>query len=381
MLFRLSDQNVLDYLKSQHIYESSDPEQSEIQLKSGKNFNLLVRAENKSAFLVKQERYDSQGATQGEFWNEWRLQEFLQRFPELKGLKALITAPLHFDPDASIIIFEYLEDYFDLADFYDKEQCFLPEIATLLGRSLATLHQATYRGSYYEAALTELSDGELTSQIPSILYGLERISPNVFAKVRQDSLDFFRLYQRYPSLGDAIAQLKADWHPCCLTHADLRFSNVLVHQNWKKQPQVRLIDWEKFMWGDLALDLGTLIAGYLRRWLESLVVHPALDIATMLHLARLPIAQLQPSMIALVDAYLEQFSELLFAQPDFLQRVLKFAGVTLIEKILIKLECHDAFDNIDTCMLQVAKSLLCSPDQASLTVFNAAHLTRKASCA
>jgi thiamine kinase-like enzyme len=368
MNFLLADQNVVDYLVSRKVCPAEDLQANQIEPRSGKNFNLLVHSKTAHSFLVKQERYDTRGLTRGEFWNEWHLQAFLQRFPELEELRSHVSTPLHFDPDASIIVFEYRNDYVDLSDFYDQTEQFPPAIAAQLGTSLAILHQATYRNPAYKAALAELSQYELTSQMPQMLYGLERIGTEVFSKVRQDSLDFFRLYQRYENLGSAIADLKSSWTPTCLIHADLRLSNVLLHQDLETV-RVRLIDWEKLMWGEPAFDLGTLMAVYLRRWLNSLVVHQALDLGTMLRLARIPISQLQPSLTALVRAYMNQFSEVFQDSPDFLERVLQFAGIVLIEKIVTQLEYYDPFNNSNICTLQVAKSLLCNPQQAALSIF------------
>ncbi|MDJ0703180.1 MAG: hypothetical protein QNJ46_07870 [Leptolyngbyaceae cyanobacterium MO_188.B28] len=132
---------------------------------------------------------------------------------------------------------------------------------------------------------------------------------------------------------------------------------------------VRLIDWEKFKWGDPAYDLGTLIAGYLKLWLRSLVVNTAIDVETSLRLAKTPLEQIQPSLIALTQAYFEHFPAILERRPDFFRRVLQFAGFILIKKIWIKIDCRKPFDNRGICMLQAAKTLLCHPEQSIPVVF------------
>lgn len=62
-----------------------------------------------------------------------------------------------------------------------------------------------------------------------------------------DGLKFFALYQRYDSLGQAIAQLVSALAPACLTHNDLNVNNVLLHTDWQQSSNsiVRLIDWER----------------------------------------------------------------------------------------------------------------------------------------
>ncbi|MFB2979616.1 phosphotransferase family protein [Microseira sp. BLCC-F43] len=102
--------------------------------------------------------------------------------------------------------------------------------------------------------------------------------------VPPDCLKFFILYQRYSSLGEAVAELKDAWHPCCLTHNNLKLNNILIHKDWERSPKqldegmLRLIDWERCAWGDPAFDLGTIIASYLQLWLSSLVVASSIQI-------------------------------------------------------------------------------------------------------
>ncbi|MBE9011422.1 aminoglycoside phosphotransferase family protein [Pseudanabaenaceae cyanobacterium LEGE 13415] len=363
MPFLLSTQNVLGYLNEREISNTNSDLLLSIQPKSGKNFNLLVEFKDKTAFLVKQEQHNLDGKTDEEFRREWYLQKLFATFPELCGLRSWLVEPLDIDLDRSVIVVEYLPEYVDLHDFYEQER-FPVTVAENLGRALGQIHRSTFNQSQYEAFLTELNRGKSVSRVPRVLYGLERINVSVFQRVQQESLEFYRLFQRYESLGNAIAQLKASWSPCCLIHRDLRFPNVLVHP---ETGAIRIIDWEKFCWGDPAYDLGTVIAHYLMIWLRSLVIHKGLDLASTLKMARVLIAQLQPSLAALRSTYLEEF-------PDVdLVRSLQYAGAVLIDAIQIKLQYYEPFNNRDICQMQVAKTLLCQPEQAMQTVFGNSH--------
>jgi aminoglycoside phosphotransferase (APT) family kinase protein len=186
-----------------------------------------------------------------------------------------------------------------------------------------------------------------------------------------DGLKFFALYQRYDSLGEAIAQLGPTFTPTCLTHNDLKLNNILLHTNWEQSSNsiVRLIDWERSNWGDPAFDLGTLIASYIQIWLNSLVISKALTIEESLRLATTPLDQIQPSLATLTLAYLNTFPEILQHRPDYLQRVVQFAGLALIQQIQAMIQYQKSFGNAGICMLQVAKSLLCRPVQSIPTIF------------
>jgi 5-methylthioribose kinase len=210
---------------------------------------------------------------------------------------------------------------------------------------------------------------------------LERISPEVFGRVPADGLKFFALYQRYDSLKEAIAELTTAFEPCCLTHNDLKLNNILLHNDWEQillraeasdSSIIRLIDWERCSWGDPAFDLGMLIGSYLLTWLSSLVVSKSIAIEDSLRMAMTPLEKLQPSIAALTRAYFGNFPEILECRPDFLKRVMQFSGLAIIIQIQAMLQYQKTFDNMSICMLQVAKGLLCRPQQLITTVFGVA---------
>lgn len=380
MSFLLSSQNVFEYLNRQNVCSEKEPDPSQIEPKLAKNFNLLLSLSDGRKLLVKQERYRTQGKTAGEFLNEWRIQEFLQQFPALSHLRPLISEVLHFDAEHSIIVFNYLNDYRDLSDFYRKENIFPTSIASAIGTILAALHRATVNNPEYRDFFSEDCEGVSVYRITNIDRELERISPEVFGRVPADGLKFFALYQRYESLKEAIAELTAAFEPCCLTHNDLKLNNILLHNDWeqillKGEPSdgsiVRFIDWERCTWGDPAFDLGMLIGSYLQIWLNSLVVSKAIDIEESLRMAMIPLEQLQPSIAALVTAYFGNFPEIIETRPQFLKRAVQFSGLALISRIQAMLQYQKSFGNTGICMLQVAKGLLCRPEQLIPTVFGA----------
>ncbi|WP_424102944.1 phosphotransferase family protein [Moorena producens] len=378
MTFLLSSKNVFDYLVEEGICEANQQSLLQIEPKSGKNFNLLVSLTEDRYFLIKQERHDHEGKTNGDFWYEWLFYDFLQKFPELSSIRPLISEAIHFDSSRSILVFNYLNDYCDLAYFYSKEQVFPTNIASQIGATIATIHRTTLDCQQYKDFLNSNSKQLPIDEEVDFLERLERIEPDVFGIYSEDSLEFFRLYQRYESLGQALAELNQIWDPCCLIHNDLKLKNILLHLEWEqclssKKPEarsiVRVIDWEKFTWGDPSLDLGTIIASYLQIWLSSLVISTAIDVETALRLATTPLEVIQPSLVALTQAYLAHFPEIIERRQNFLRRAMQFAGFVLIRKIHIKINNLKPFDNRGICMLQVAKTLLCHPEQSIEIVF------------
>ncbi|MDB9319552.1 phosphotransferase [Nodularia spumigena] len=371
MTFILNSDNAFDYLLKQGLLDNSQQPPSKIEPVAAKNFNLLLSFTDKHKLLIKQERLNQEGKASGEFLIEWRIQEFIQRFPELDNYRQVLPEVLHFDVENSIIVFRYLDDYRDLMDFYTKEKNFSIEIATAIGTLLATIHRDTFNHQEYEDFFTKNSVN--FNQISNLALSLGQVKPEIFGLVPDDGLKFFALYQRYDSLGQAIAELGQSVKPACVTHNDLKLNNILLQNNWQDSDNIiRLIDWERSAWGDPAFDLGTIIGSYVHIWLGSLVISNSLSIEESLRLAITPLELLQPSIGALTKAYLNTFPEILEHHPDYLQRVVQFAGFNLIQQIQAMIQYEKSFNNMGIAMMQVAKALLSRPVQSIPTIFGAA---------
>ncbi|MBC1223467.1 phosphotransferase [Nostoc sp. UCD121] len=377
-LFVLSSQNAFDYLILQGLCTQDEKSLSKIELIPAKNFNLLISLPDNRKFLIKQEPHKREGKTAGEFLKEWRVHKFLQTFPELSDIRSYFSEAVHFDPENSVFVFNYLTNYRDLMDFYVERNLnlFPVEIAMVVGTTLASIHRLSIgRQEYQDFFLNNNIFGQGT---PNLNLGMDRVSPAVFGKLPTDGLKFLSLYQRYDSLGQAIAELSNAFTPCCLTHNDLKLNNILLSLNWEEaafnesssdESIIRLIDWERGAWGDPASDLGTLIASYLQLWLHSMITSKTMAIQESLRLATTPLHLLQPSIRELVIAYLSVFPEIIEHRPDFLPRVMQFCGFALIKSIQAKLQHEKTFGNKGICILQVAKSLLCRPEASIPTIF------------
>jgi thiamine kinase-like enzyme len=386
MAFILSSQNVLHYLSERQLCPQIEQAENQIELKFAKNFNLLLNLSEEQKLLVKQERHDQAGKTAGEFLHEWRVHQLLQSFPELSTLQPMFSEVLHFDPENSILVFNYLTHYIDLTAFYAKQNQFPTAIAREIGTTLAKTHQSTFNGLEYQNFFAQGSAVESSDRGVDFAQS-DRLTPDIFGLVPADGIKFFVLYQRYDSLKQAILELRQSLQSCCLTHNDLKLNNILLHQDWEsnftdrdpleltslklesREQMIRLIDWERGRWGDPAFDLGTLIASYLQIWLNSLVVSQGIAIEESLRLATMPLETLQPSIAALTCAYLETFPGILEHRPYFLKQVVQCSGLALTQQIQAMIQYSKSFGNLGICMLQVAKTLLCRPEQSILTVF------------
>jgi Phosphotransferase enzyme family len=379
----LDTDNIFEYLASLNYCSVADKATSKITIIPAKNFNLLIALANGTHLLVKQELHNNQGETKSEFWLSWRIQLLAQEFADFSSrISMFLPNLLHFDPDSSILIVEYLNNYSDLADYYAKNNQFPIEIARSIGQLLATVHSQTFQQPEYHrfldqqiATMPVSNNIEKSNPAIDIINRLSRITPHIFQVMPVDCLQFFKLYQRFPSLSQAIFDLGNAISPSCLAHNDLKINNILLDLEWQSPTSqiIKLIDWERADWGDPAFDLGCLISSYLEIWLNGLVISRTLSVNESLQLATTPLELIQPALFTIVQSYLAEFPAIITARPDYLDRVIQFAGLSLIQRIEIMIDENRIFDNRGMVILQVAKQLICTPQAAMNTLFGSNH--------
>jgi hypothetical protein len=416
--FILSAHNVVAYLAARGLQPAPDAGPPKITPKDYKNFNLLVQWDDGMAYLVKQERPSLEGKQVDELSHEWRVQVWLDQVTDshrsaaANVLRPYLSDLLDYHPQTGVLVARYHLDAIDVAtrydpledgSAYDHETDEALAIVRSLGQTIAHTHHSTW----HDASVQQQLFGSTNPPpAPGLLGEIDHLGPWVFRDFNPDALDFFRICQRDTELLATIQALRCQWHSDCLIHRDLRFANILLHQasvtfpanlaanlavNPAETPSgilapialaegefpssqmqtghhIRLIDWEKFTWGDAAYDLGTVLANYLKLWLDSLVVHREIDLPTALKLATVPLETLQPSLRVLCQGYHHQFPNITTASPGFWVRVFQFAGVLLIDRLLIRLEYFSPFSNGDLCTLQVGRSLIKQPTTALIQI-------------
>jgi Phosphotransferase enzyme family len=367
----LSSENIFQYLAQRNLIDLAAQSDWRIEPQHGKNFNLSIRSAVRG-MLLKQERLNLNGAMLGELLNEWVVCQLLQQLPLGSGGVNTFNPPIiDFDRDNSAIIFEFLTDYQDLSLLYHgKRDRWSLEIPRSIGSTIAIVHQLTFDRQDYHDFLLDNLDLNLARSLVKI----GRLSPEIFGEIPSDGIKFYTLYQRYASLEKAIDRLISTTQSRCLIHNDFKLNNILLHQDWEKLGAdveiVRPIDWERGTWGDPAIDLGNFIASYLQIWLSSLVVNKTMRIEESLDLAVIPLDAIRPSISAVVNGYLARFPEILEFDPHFLSKVVQCAGFSLIQHIEAVIQYEKNLSNRGICTLQVAKSLLCNPDESMSVIFD-----------
>jgi 5'-deoxynucleotidase YfbR-like HD superfamily hydrolase len=380
MKFTLTDRNVFEYLAKLGYCQLEDAATTRIQRLGGKNFNLLLRFADGKSLLVKQEPLDRDGTSAGELTVEWQIHQIVTDFPSLGAkLARFLPELLHSDRENSIAIVKFLDNYANLWEFYAEERVFPLEIAAAVGDLFGNIHAETYKSQDYLNYLVERDiatpEVRFSSQAGRESVGtisrLRRLEPAIFGCVSLEAMRFFKYYQKFPELQSALIQIADRLQPCCLTHNDLKLNNLLVSIDWQ-QPEstlIKAIDWEKFGWGDPLFDLGSLLANYLDFWLDGVIFSRSLDLTESLQLATTPLELIRPSLHTLIDSYVAAFPAVVEFRRDYLDWIVSFAGLALLQRVEIDIQSSRTFTNSSLVMMQVAKQSICAPTVAKRTIF------------
>jgi hypothetical protein len=337
-------------------------------------------------FFIKQDYHHHNSNTGNRVKNEWLLQKFLRNCHDLYFASSLNLKIIHFDESNSILIYECQKNLIDVQSYYISQKAFPTGIAELMGTSLAYLHRETFTSKDCYDFMNEIVEGKSCYQFPYPSHLLDRVTiETLIEEFLPQGYRFLAFYQSSESLRAALTEVVATHHHCCLTHNNLQLNNILIpiysekllfqpEQSKSNKTIIKLINWDNCSWGDPAFDLGTAIAGYLLLWLNSLIIHPAITLEQSLQLATIPLEVIQPSIVALTRSYIISFPQVLKECPDFFKRVVQFTGLALIYNIIAMIQSFQDFNNQGICTLQLAKSLLCRPEESFKSVFGMTEL-------
>ena len=211
---------------------------------------MVVKCQSGEHLLVKQNRLDSQGQSSGSLPAEWVVQSLVNTFA-LKAIQPLISQVLWLDSVNCILVAVFYDNYQSLDRFYAAHRAFPAQIAEILGKNLALIHRATYQQPEQREFLSRYLQLARASQPPRFIQRLNNLDPSIFATICADGLEFYRLYQRFPSLNQAVLELYAQIQPSCLIHNDLTLDNFIVDASIDsdsteiKPKQIKIIDWER----------------------------------------------------------------------------------------------------------------------------------------
>ncbi|MEG4440576.1 hypothetical protein QUB47_01235 [Microcoleus sp. AT9_B5] len=377
MTIKLNYKNLLDYLIDAAICHKDDLDYLKVDFNSRAFHWVIEFPQNQGKLFVKQLPHFSTLDNDIRISKEWKLYNFLQSHKDLDYASSLTPEVLHFDNSNSILIYKCSNDYITLKSFYEHQEAFPIALAQLVGTTLAKLHSQTMSSQECYTFLTELEEGKLNYQLPypDYLsdYLISRIEPESLKKTQALSWRFLGIFQQSDAVREVVTELVLNHRHCCLTHNNIQFHKIFIPQHWENfvseiqncdRSLIKLIDWESCSWGDPACDLGKAILGYFLFWINSTIAHRAIEIKKSLQLATIPLEAVRPSIVAMTKAYINTYPKVLEDYPEFLKRVVQFAGLGLIYQLLTKFQLQPEIAlSHQNLYFFIAAQLLCKPEK------------------
>jgi Ser/Thr protein kinase RdoA (MazF antagonist) len=157
-----------------------------------------------------------------------------------------------------------------------------------------------------------------------------------------------------------LAELRAATREDAIVHGDLRWENCLSlpAPGSVRRTRLLLADWEAAGRGDPALDVGSVLAEYLRAWVGSIPIVAPADPGRLVAQARLPLAAMRPAIEAFWDAYRAEY-------PLPLQPAIEMTAVRLVQAAIEVAQGLAATTAHVVTLLQLADNMLRRPDVAA----------------
>lgn len=374
----LNYQNLFPYLINAGICKKDDLDYLKVDVNHSKTFNWVIDIPQKQDKLfVKQTPQYKSLVRDVRISKEWKLYNFLQSHKDLNYVSSLTPEVLHFDDSNSILIYKCPNDYITLRSSYENQEAFPIAIAELVGTTLAKLHSQTMSSQECYTFLTELEEFKLNYQLPYpdhlSNYLISRIVPENLKKSQALSWRFLGIFQQSEVVREIVTELVLNHRHSCLTHNNIQFPKIFIPKHWEKlvsenqdtdKSLIKIIDWEACSWGDPACDLGKAILGYFLFWINSTILHPAIEIKKSIQLATIPLEIVRPSIVAMTKAYINTYPKVLEDYPEFLKRVVQFAGLGLIYRLLTEFQLQpEVALNHQGLYFFIATQLLCKPEK------------------
>jgi aminoglycoside phosphotransferase (APT) family kinase protein len=248
----------------------------------------------------------------------------------LPGLRA-------FDPAAGVLALDWADGE-NLHYNPRRTGRYPPEAARAIGRALAWLHAAT------RDRRAELPDevGQSASTVEPLLF----LDPYRYSRLSRAGIAFYSAIQADgTALRSLQAMLRAEVTGCLL-HGDMKQANLLRRGGGA----ITLLDWELAHWGDPAADLGALIANYVPAWLapRSAIEHVE-----------------YPGLVAFFSALLGSYRHARRGafplERDFVLRVMRWAGATMLSDRHAITILHGRFDEREATLTRYALDMINNP--------------------
>jgi Ser/Thr protein kinase RdoA (MazF antagonist) len=233
-------------------------------------------------------------------------------------------------------------------DWSDHQGRFARIPARILGRTLASLHR-------------------LSADVPpASIWGLQLPEPPhaLVLDLSAGAQDLVARIQASEYVCERLRELTDARSGSAVVHADLRWENCLAlpAPRARRRTRVLLVDWELAGRADPAVDVGSVLAEYLRVWVGSVPIVEPVEPGRLVARARHPLAAMRPAIHTFWSAYRDANPALALA------RVVELAAVRLLQTAVERAQGLNAPTAHVVTLVQLADNMLRRPEQAALAL-------------
>jgi hypothetical protein len=279
--------------------------------------------------------------------------------PHCSHLANLMQDFIDYNPANCSLIIGLVPNGESLLEYHYQLGTYPEEAGEIVGRNLATYHFLP------REVLTELSSAcAFPWQIPWILT-LDPVSFFPLSQFPGSGSMLIAALQQLPALLQCLLALRYEWRYEALIHGDMKWDNLVIGEGVKREPDLRIIDWELVDIGDAAWDVGSVFASYLVDWLLALHA-PAqrvpLDFGVE---ARNRLVQMQPALRKFWTAYTSMRGFGAAAARQYLEKCVRFAAARLVLAVFEFLYGSPQMTAAMLSMLQASQNILLNPTRAA----------------
>jgi aminoglycoside phosphotransferase (APT) family kinase protein len=216
------------------------------------------------------------------------------------------------------------------------------------------------------AALHRLPADSVEALPPGVdpMWGLSLPEPpyELLLDLSTGAQDLVARLQASQPLCDRLAELGNVGRDGALVHGDVRWDNCLAvaAPGARRRTRPLLVDWELAGHGEEAFDVGTVLAEYLRAWVESIPIVDPLDPGRLVAQAGHPLWRIRPAVQSFWSAY-----TLASRRGPTLQRVIELAAVRILQTAVEQAQGSAVPSAHHLALLRLADNLLRDPGNAA----------------
>lgn len=337
---------------------------------SRRNRNFKVLRKNSPGYFVKQIQYwepQAISSLQREATCYW----LARHDPDFTPLAALLPKSYQYDAENSILVLELLPQGENLSEYHRRLGQFPPEVAVQLGTQLGTYHRQVGK-----KLQNSPSNSAFPKQIPWILQFAQQ-SNSLLSTLSTGNSQLLSLLQKYPDFQRSLDTLQKQWRIDALIHGDIKWDNcILSSQDGKREPSLKIVDWELADFGDACWDVGAIFQAYLSFWLLSIPATAGATPAQLVEMAQYPLEAMQPAIQSFWHTYCHTLQPSNHKPEELLDRSVKYAAARMIQTSYEILTFSPQLTPNILCLLQVSLNILKDPSNAIEHLLNLPKVTK-----